>query len=73
MGDNVVITVTAEGWKTEITLGGKQYTESHTKTSSGSTGKSVFEEEEAIPEKLFYAIEMCGMPYEIMKALSDGE
>lgn len=67
--NKIIVTIDEFGWKKELTLNGKTYTEEHKRTPYGSTGKSVFEDIEEIPENLYDAISSIN-EYDSMKALS---
>ncbi len=67
--NKIIITIDEFGWKKELTLNGQTYTEEHKRTPYGSTGKSVFEDIEEIPEELYDAISSIN-EYDTMKAFT---
>lgn len=67
--NQIIITINEFGWKKELTLNGQTYTEEHKRTPYGSTGKSVFEDIEEIPENLYEAISDIN-EYDTMKAFT---
>lgn len=67
--NQIIITINEFGWKKELTLNGKTYKEEHKRTPYGSTGKSVFEDIEEIPEDLYDALSSIN-EYDSMKAFS---
>lgn len=65
--NQIIITINEFGWKKELTLNNKTYTEEHERTAYGSSGESVFEDIEGIPENLYEAISDIN-EYDTMKA-----
>lgn len=68
--NKIIITIDEFGWKKQLTLNGQTYTEEHKRTPYGSTGKSVFEDIEEIPEDLYDAISSIN-EYDTMKAFTE--
>ena len=68
--NKIIITIDEFGWKKELTLNGQTYTEEHKRTPYGSTGKSVFEDIEEIPDELYDAISSIN-EYDTMKAFTE--
>ena len=68
--NKIIITIDEFGWKKKLTLNGQTYTEEHKRTPYGSTGKSVFEDIEEIPEDLYDAISSIN-EYDTMKAFKE--
>lgn len=70
MENQVLITVSENGWDIKIQLNGEIITETHRLTPYGSEGKTVIENHPDIPENLKDALEDIS-PYETAKTLSN--
>lgn len=56
--NKISIEITADGWKTDVTINGKTYTERHVGNYYGSKCvEGNFEEEEEIPESVYDALD----------------
>lgn len=69
--NKVLVEITKDGWKTEVSLNGKTFTEKHVKTATGATCiAGDFDSESELPPDLWEAV--TGFyQYDIMKALNE--
>lgn len=55
--NKISVEITADGWKTDVTINGKTYTERHVGDHGSAEGvEGNFEEEEEIPESVYDAL-----------------
>lgn len=73
--NKINIEITADGWRVDVSLNGKTYTERHVSDDFGTAQceEGDFESEEAIPENLYEALNDIDFCFNCQQALLEIE